>query len=700
MKVHVKEALLVITVLIVLIVIFTFPAILHLSKLLIGDGGDNYDNFIFQFIAFLKLKAFAWPFVHLNIFRYPVGFDFAIGYESALTVFTGALLSFFVSSIVAYNLTVLFFYFLNGVFSFALFRHISKSNLIGLIGSIIYGFSFFVIARSAGHINLFFLGGFILLIYSFIRIKDSFSKRNILLMLSAGLLVVLGSFLYSIIFSIAFFLCLIMLLIFYPSQLKSVLINAYRAKYKIILLAIPFIVVAFIFSYPHINALITGNYNKPVRSDYNSMFYASPSLKDYVLPNTYLPLKITNITKNLNDSARGIDKSVFLGWVELLLFAGFLLFSKNVRLKLFLGSSTLLLFIFTLGFIVPETKLPLPYYYFHKLPVFSFIDEPSRFYPVMYLFITIGIVLFLVQIYIKGSKKALLLLAVIAALLILERLPSNYWLVPVYKDNAFAQVVQKQNTAAVLDIPVSYTNSFYHLLPYIYDKKVVTGTFQWFADTKQTRAFIEDNGLIRFMCDSNLAVNPQTAYKNIGLIQTLKNTGIKTIVVHKNDLIDAAKFYFPSCANMRMQTTLLLPQLLKPNPTSKTQIISLFFPANPQTGDTITFSGDGIFTIEGLQAYPIDWLPLHIFLDGKEIQFRQTWTDRGGKNATFDPTLKINVKQGSKLKFQFNKNQNKDYSFVKLWYLYQTTKNNPQLDPTGQIIKIFEDDNAAVFSIK
>ena len=695
-----KKYLFISLFLILLILVFTFPAILHMSNLLIGDGGDNYENFSFQFLAFEKIKLLEWPFAHIDTLRYPVGFNFATGYESTLTVLVGAFFSLFLSNVLAYNLTILLFYSLNGLLSFILFKHVSKSDLIGVIGAVIYGFSFFVIARSAGHINLFFLGGFILFIYSVLRLKESFSTKNIVLILTAGTLIILGSFLYTILLGVSFFLCLVLLMAFFSNETKKFAINIYRQKYKILLLAIPFIIIAGIFSFPHIQALITGDYNRPLRNDFNSLFYASSSLKDFIIPNSYLPLGITEITKNLNDSAKSIDKSVFLGWVEIVLFLLFAHFYKNRRLKYFILSSFSVFFVLSLGYIVPETKMHLPYYFLHNIFLFSFIDEP-RFYPVMYLFMSMGIILFLKQIY-KPNLRTFALFGLILTLIILERLPFNYWLTPTFANYPYVEKVKEQKTTAVFDIPVSYTNSPYHLLPYMYGKKIVSGTFQWFADTDKAKSFIVENGLTRFLCGASPSINQNTPSENQKLIELLRKNDIKTIVVHKNDLAGSTKFYFPECANMRMQTDLFLPQILEPNPSDQTQIISLFFPAVPQAGDTITFPENGTFTIEGVQAYPNDWLPVHMFLDGNEIHLDQKWKEIGNKISTSSPYLILGVKKGSKLRVQFDKNQNTDYSFVKFWYLYVTAtgKNNPQFDSTNQIVEIYEDDDAAVFEIK
>lgn len=682
----------------ILVVIFTFPAILNMNSLLIGDGGDNYEYFSFQYIAAEKIKNLEWPFSHTDIMRYPVGFNFATGFESVTTVLTGALLSFVLGQVLAYNITIFLLYALNGFLSFILFKYISKSNLIASIGALIYGFSFFVIARSAGHINLFFIGGLTLFIYALLKIRDRFTEKNLVLLYSSGTLIVLSSFLYTIMFSVSFILILPLLAFFFKQEVKEVFSNFYKEKHRVMLIAVPFFLTVLFFSLPRAQALITGDYYRPDRSDYNSHFYSSPSIKDYLIPNTYLPLAITEATNGLNDSAKSIDKSVFLGWVEIALFMAFLIFYKDRKIKYFISSGALIFFILSLGYIIPETGTKLPYYFLHKLPLFSFIDEPSRFYPVMYLLATVGIVLFLKQT-LNSNRKAKALIAIAILLLFIERLPFNFWIQPVFKDEEFAKKVREYPTEAVFDIPVSFTNSPYHILPYVYERKMVSGTFQWFADTDKPKSFIRNNGLTRFLCGDAKPVDSNSFSQNQKLVETLKENDITTIVVHKNSLEGTTKFYFPECANMRMQAINLLPQLLMVNPSPDPQILSVFYPVVPRDGESIIFPADGKFVIEGIEAYPDEWLPLKIFYDDQELSANPSFTSREGKIATSEPFLVFEVKKGSKLRFHFEKNHNLDYSFVKIWYRYETLENPSQLDSTGQILKVYEDDKAAVFRI-
>ncbi len=447
---------------------------------------------------------------------------------------------------------------------------------------------------------------------------------------------------------------------------------------------------------------ITGDYFKPDRSDYLHLVQTSPTLKDYVLPNSFLPLLVTELTKDLNSSFRSIDRVVFIGWGELLLFMLFVLFYEDKRKKYFILVTTVVFFVFSLGYVSQSGSFYLPYYLLHKVFPFSFMDEPSRFFVVFYFFLTIGIVLFVRQWVRQWSaRKRLALFALVMAILIFERIPFNYWLSPVYDDKPYVGVVKKEAGEAVLDIPVSYTNSFYQVLPFIYDKKTISGSFQWFADTEEARRFVKESGLTRYVCGEPNDPKVNVYTENKKLVDLLKVYDISTVVVHKNDPIDRAKYYFPECANARIQTSILLPQLFMPFETEKQEVLSMFFPTVLGQGDTINFVADGRFYVDGIHAYPGERLPVTVKLDNEvEIVLSDGWAEKGEGNVTIDPYLEFNVHKGSKLSFRFERNNNNGYSFIKVWYRYKTdgVDEASYTNDLG-IEKIYEDDDAAVFTI-
>src|SRR3989344_6966058 len=163
--------------------IVTFPAIFHVSDKIIGYGGDNYQFLGFQYVANHQVEQGQFPFGWTNYWRYPVGFDFSAAYDSTLLMLTGvALYSFISDPVVVYNFSTLLLLAVNGVLSFYLFRELTTNEWLGFLGGLLYGFSFYVIARAAGHTNLIVTGVFPFFVYSLIGLyKENGSWKHFFL---------------------------------------------------------------------------------------------------------------------------------------------------------------------------------------------------------------------------------------------------------------------------------------------------------------------------------------------------------------------------------------------------------------------------------------------------------------------------------------------------------------------------------------
>ena len=91
------------------------------SGSIIGDGGDNYEYFSFQYLVKENIADFKYPLAKTDTLRYPVGFDLANSYDGVFSVFTGAFLGLVVPQPVAYNLTIIFILTFHYFSSFTIF---------------------------------------------------------------------------------------------------------------------------------------------------------------------------------------------------------------------------------------------------------------------------------------------------------------------------------------------------------------------------------------------------------------------------------------------------------------------------------------------------------------------------------------------------------------------------------------------------
>lgn len=671
---------------IVLAILFTFPSILHLNTRIIGDGGDNYLYFGYQHIFRQQILQGQIPFSFNDILRFPYGFPFYRAYDTLIGILLGGGLSLFISPVFAYNLGVLLLLAANAFFAYLLFMHISRRVIVGIIGGIIYGFSFYTLSRANGHIGLMFTAGFPFFLYSILNCYESLTKKNVVSVLVSVIIISTASFQYLLFLFISVLIVAPFVLILYPIKSKKMLLGYMQRmvehrKWVLTLLTVLLVIIGpFVISY------ISGSFVHVDRTA--ALKEYSPSFIEYILPNKYLNLITNKLTDVINVNKPSIERVSYVGLLEIVLFLGYLFFhQKEDSAKKLIVITVSIFFLLSLGFYNSDLGINLPYTLLYRYFPFSSIPETSRFIVIYLIPITVGVVLFL------RSIKNNLILMLILALLIFERMSASMRLSEMPNDKRYIKYVSTMNGGGVLDIPISYENTFQSILPFYYQRPIVGGSFHWSADDANTRQFVQNPIAKNLMCSHGENIDLDRS----GFIRYLKWNNIDTVVVHKNDPEDHLKFYFPECAGTRMQSSVLFPQLFSPSSTDKQQVMSIFFPAIAGIGDTIRFSEDGLFYLDGFHSYPAEWLPIHIYLDDEEMQIDQNWTIDDDGSATLDPLIVIPVYKNSRLSFSFGKNNNTAYSFIKLWYRYSTQGVNSQI--VDGIEKIYEDDDAAVFKI-
>lgn len=505
--------------------LFTFPAILHLTDKIIGDGADSSQLMGWQYVAETQVEKGVYPFSWTNYWRYPVGFDFSISYDSVLFISLGLLFyNFFNNPALVYNLSVLLLIFLNGVFSYLFFRKLSKNQVLGILGALIYGFSFYVLARLGGHMNLIFVGGFPFFLYSLIVFKEKKGNGTAYSLMGLSvILIFLSSLQYFLIFLGAAIFILPLFIFFYPRAFSSYASLIEKNKIKA---ASTFLVTLFVFLFfnaGHVSALVKGTITT-LSASY--MTFLSPHLVNFYLPNTYVPLVIS-LPPFPRTGLGGIEGSFYLGLVEIFLFLFFLLANIDKRLKIFLSVSVLTTLLISLGCSVGF----FPYCYIYKFFPFKGIAEVGRFYVILYLFLTIGIIYAL-----KKIPPALKwLFPVMFIFVIFERIPSKFYLSDTPDNEPFIKVVKTLNSSAVFDLPIinqwesTRQKSNYDLYSIYYQKPIVGGSIQWVGNTPDSERFL--NIFSDLECGSQTEIDKNKISKT--MLPALNGNNIKTIVFHK-----------------------------------------------------------------------------------------------------------------------------------------------------------------------
>src|SRR4029078_10702006 len=100
----------------------------------------------------------------------------------------------------------------------------------------------------------------------------------------------------------------------------------------------------------------------------------------------------------------------------------------------------------------------------------------------------------------------------------------------------------------------------YDVLSVLYDKPIVNGYFHWSADGATEKSFLTESQLLdRYMCnaDNRLLASDLENQADTLLLLELKQFGIQTIVVHKDD-----KYYHTVCMSVRERLSNLLPETI------------------------------------------------------------------------------------------------------------------------------------------
>ncbi len=646
------------------------------SRKIIGDGYDNYEYFGFQHLVKENIQNFKYPLAKTDTLRYPAGFDLSYGYDGVLAVFSGTGLGLILSQPIAYNLSIIIILALNLFFSFLLFEKLSSSFYWGFLGAVIYGLSPYVFARINSHLNLAFIGGFPLLVYSLINYYHNFKLGKVrfgsyLLIFLSILTISFGSLQYLLIFSQVILMAIVISILKSNWRREIVKIVKYiieKDVLKLIIGSVIFLTIFLFFFSGYLKAIVNGNFIFADKTEVLSA-YGRPAVTDYFLPNQYLG----NFWSNFNPSSKSIEKVVSLGVIELIIFVWMLIKLKSKKIVGFLSAGFILLISFGSGWI----KLLL-------------VPEGSRLIVVFLLILTVVLTS---QKPIKNKK----ILLILTMLLILERFSFKIYHSPLFPYKP-ANIVQAQAGEAVFDIPVSKYNAYYSTLPYFYNKKIVSGYFHFSADTKEAASFLERSEIIRFICQDENQRQEKiyfSARDKKRIINLLKTNGIQTIVVHKKPET-LHKFYHQSCENVRYQWYNFAPERITLNNSGdfQTKTIELTNFLNLKVELFAPYSGK--LFLHGILIHPSSLDQTEIILPQGELIYPEWEKNEHGLGVAFDPVKELDISAGDSL-YLHSAQQTDQPIYVTVYYQYQAENENIQSQPS--IEKIYGDDNIEVYTL-
>lgn len=496
--------------------VFVVPVLPYLTTALIGDGGDGYQFLGFQYIGNQFIEA-GRLFGHTDYWRYPAGIQFQSAADSMLFVLLGVFFyRFRADPILVYNLSVLALLYVNLSLSYIALRTWFDRRL-SMLGAVIYGLSFYSLAKVGGHVNLVATAGFPLFFAALYRIwRDGGRWQDFARLTFAAVFLALSSLQYPLILLGGLPFVALAFVLFE----RAAFVELCRALWAKRLLTVGAVVTALLLVVPFHGVKLAEFVRGETVLPSDQLVIVPPV--NFALPNQYTP---TVATVAANATRNWIEYSVFVGFAELALLAC-ALHGLCSKWRPLLAFSILVLFVLSLG----RGLYPLM---FGVMP-YRGIIEPARFYVLFYLGITVLILAYLRQ---QASPRLLLAAAIAVGV---ERLPMNVPLSRTFQDPALVAAVREKPTAAVLDLPL-YTSwwngNIYDLYSVHYQRPIVAGYFHWSADRPETQTLTRQ--LHDYGCypDAERTVRNYTQAageeRRDSTIQLLEAHDIRVIVLHK-----------------------------------------------------------------------------------------------------------------------------------------------------------------------
>lgn len=191
-----------------LTILYSYPAIFHLSNYLIGGTTDSWQFPWNSFIFREQIAHFSDPYFTDYIY-YPVGTSLLLHSYTEFNGFVSVLLSPLCGIIAAHNVAVMLSTFLSGIGTYLLARRITNHSVASLFAAVAFAFSPFRMISILGHVNFALTQWIPFSIWAFLRMGEEPRTRNSFLTALMVALTCYSNYYYGIFLAVAF--CLILL---------------------------------------------------------------------------------------------------------------------------------------------------------------------------------------------------------------------------------------------------------------------------------------------------------------------------------------------------------------------------------------------------------------------------------------------------------------------------------------------------------
>ena len=358
---------------------FTYPAILHLSSRVIG-GGDAY-MFLWDiwWFKYALVTLHTNPLVNNTIY-YPMH-NIPMVWSTPVNELGSLPFQFIFGNLVTYNLLILSHFVLSGFFMFIFLKKLIRNDLPAFIGGVVYTFStFHFVAGTVGTLGLTTIEFIPLFLYAFISFLDEQTVKRVILMTCCAIQVALSDPYIAIYFLVTFSAVFVLYALFAERRL---LLHEKRF-WGLVVSGILTAAAVLPFYLPMVGTVQSLHSAHSLAKD--AVLY-SEDLLGYFMPThtTFLWSKFY-IGYNFNPTIA----HYFIGYIVLVLsFIG--IFKSSPRFKVLFLAFLITAFVFSLGpylqmngpMLFNEGKsyvlIPMPYYLIWKIPVLDFLRFPNRY---------------------------------------------------------------------------------------------------------------------------------------------------------------------------------------------------------------------------------------------------------------------------------------------------------------------------------
>jgi len=368
------------------IIFFGFPMLKNINSNFIGTPPDPL-----LFIWCLGWYPYAVvhhlnPFLTNKFIWEPFGFNILWVTSIFGLSLLSAPLTLIFGPFVSYNILALISSALSSFCAFLLIKYITKSNLSGLIGGYIFGFSTYVLSEQITDINLYFICVIPLIVLFYLKgfngeLNKKLSSFLISILLSFEFLISAEIYATFIFFG---FISIFVSFIFFERLRKNIKTFFYYNIFSVFL--------SFIILSPFLYTMLIAINKLPE-------YFMSPKIYSTDILNFIIPTHVTLIGGNI---FRTVSDKFCPTWTQACAYLGLpliiliILYAKKCWAKQETGYLIFLLVLISVFSLGPYlhitgiiTKIPLPWIIFYKMPLIG-KALPSRF--MLYAFLIISII--------------------------------------------------------------------------------------------------------------------------------------------------------------------------------------------------------------------------------------------------------------------------------------------------------------------